>query len=436
MSNHVFVLDTNRQPLTPCNPGVARSLLKSRKASVFRCYPFTIILKKEVNSTPEPCQIKIDPGSKTTGIALLNGDKVIWAAELTHRGQQIKNDLESRRSLRRNRRGRKTRYRQPRFLNRTRPRGWLPPSLKHRVLTVLTWVKRLTRLCAVSSIAQELVKFDLQKMQNPEISGVEYQQGELQGYEVREYLLEKCGRKCAYCGAENVPLEIEHIHPRSKGGSNCVSNLTLACAPCNQAKGNQDIKQFLNGKPDLLKRVLVRAKAPLKDAVAINASRWALFNALKSTGLSVSTGSGAQTKFNRRRLGLLKTHWLDAACVGNIEALEVLTTQPLLIKSAGHGRRQVIQVDKYGFPRHNQAGELVRKSAQVKQIKGFQTGDIVRAIVPSGKKTGVYIGRVAIRSSGSFNIKTPNGTVEGISFKHCSFVQRKDGYSYSFSDGR
>ncbi|NES70336.1 MAG: HNH endonuclease, partial [Okeania sp. SIO2D1] len=254
--------------------------------------------------------------------------------------------------------------------------------------------------------------------------------------EVREYLLEKCGRKCAYCGAENVPLEIEHIHPRSKGGSNCVSNLTLACAPCNQAKGNQDVKQFLNGKPDLLKRVLVRAKAPLKDAAAINASRWALFNALKSTGLPVSTGSGAQTKFNRRRLGLLKTHWLDAACVGNIEALEALTTQPLLIKSAGHGRRQVIQVDKYGFPRHNQAGELVRKSAQVKQIKGFQTGNIVRAIVPSGKKTGVYIGRVAIRSSGSFNIKTPNGTVEGISFKHCSFVQRKDGYSYSFSDGR
>jgi 5-methylcytosine-specific restriction endonuclease McrA len=432
MSNHVFVLDTFRQPLTPCHPGVARSLLKSRKASVFRRYPFTIILKKEVNSTPYPCQLKIDPGSKTTGIALLNGDKVIWAAELTHRGQQIKNALESRRSLRFSRRGRQTRYRQPRFLNRTRPRGWLPPSLKHRVLTVLTWVKRLTRLCAAGSIVQELVKFDLQKMQNPEISGVEYQQGELLGYEIREYLLEKCGRKCAYCGAENLPMEIDHIHPRSKGGSNRVSNLTLACAPCNQAKGNQDVKQFLSGKPEKLKRVLARAKAPLKNAAAVNATRWALFNALKSTGLPVSTGSGAQTKFNRRRLGLLKTHWLDAACVGNVEALEILTTQPLLIKSAGHGRRQVIQVDKYGFPRRNKAGELVRLSAEVKRIKGFQTGDIVRAIVPSGKKAGVYIGRVAIRSTGAFNIKTPNGTVQGISFKHCSFVQRKDGYSYSF----
>ncbi|BAZ47110.1 hypothetical protein NIES4102_41560 (plasmid) [Chondrocystis sp. NIES-4102] len=189
MSNHVFILDTNKQPLTPCTPGIARSLLKAGKAAVFRQYPFTIILKKAVQLNEEKqCQLKLNPGSKTTGIAILQDNKLIWAAELTHRGQQIKDNLESRRSLRRGRSNRNTRYRQPRFLNRTRLSGWLPPSLDHRVLTTLTWVKRLIKLCPIRSIAMELVKFDTQKLQDPEISGVEYQQSTLHQYEVREYL--------------------------------------------------------------------------------------------------------------------------------------------------------------------------------------------------------------------------------------------------------
>ena len=191
MSNHVFVLDTKAQPLEPCTPGMARSLLKANKAAVFRQYPFTIILKKVVEKKEvKQCQLKLDPGSKTTGIALLKGNKLIWAAELTHRGQQIKDSLESRRSLRRSRRGRKTRYRQPRFLNRTRIKGWLAPSLEHRVFTVMTWVKRLIKLCPIASIAMELVRFDTQRLQSPEISGTSYQQGTLYQYEVREYLLE------------------------------------------------------------------------------------------------------------------------------------------------------------------------------------------------------------------------------------------------------
>ncbi|WP_197047589.1 RNA-guided endonuclease IscB, partial [Planktothrix serta] len=124
-------------------------------------------------------------GSKTTGIALVQGNKVIWGAELTHRGQTIKMSLESRRSLRRSRRNRKTRYRQARFLNRKRSKGWLAPSLQHRVETTLTWVSKLIRFTPIGSIVQELVRFDLQQLENPEISGIEYQQGELQGYEVR-----------------------------------------------------------------------------------------------------------------------------------------------------------------------------------------------------------------------------------------------------------
>ena len=252
----IFVIDTNKQPLQPCHPARARQLLKKGKAAVYRRYPFTIILKREiVDADNQPrgaiarcghtarrrqslcaataqrlprLRLKIDPGSKTTGLAIVNDDTgdVVFAAELQHRGQQIKKSLDSRRASRRGRRSRKTRYRKPRFNNRTQPKGWLPPSLMSRIYNIETWIRRLRQLCPIVSISLELVKFDTQAMVNPEISGVEYQQGELFGYEVREYLLEKFGRKCAYCGAENVPLQVEHIVPKARGGSNRVSNLT------------------------------------------------------------------------------------------------------------------------------------------------------------------------------------------------------------------
>ena len=432
MSNSVFVLDTSKQPLEPCSPTIAKKLLKAGKAAVFRQYPFTIILKKEVKNNITQCQLKLDPGSKTTGIAILQNNKLIWAAELIHRGQQIKDDLESRRSLRRGRRGRKTRYRKPRFLNRTREKGWLPPSLEHRVLTTMTWVKRLIKFCPINSIAIELVRFDSQKLQNSEISGTEYQQGTLYQYEIREYLLEKFNRTCVYCGAKDTPLEVEHIKPKSKGGSNRASNLTIACIPCNQAKSNLDIKEFLADKPSVLKRVLAQTKAPLRDAAAVNSTRWKLFNSLKETGLPVTTGTGGQTKFNRTQQGLNKTHWLDAACVGDTPKLEILTNQPLRVKCSGHGKRQVIHIDKFGFPRRNKANQLVRKSALIKSVKGFQTGDVVKAVVTKGKKIGSYVGRVAVRSSGSFNIKTVSEIIQGISHKYCSIVHKKDGYVYGF----
>lgn len=425
MSNFVFVIDTNKRPLEPIHPGLARQLLKGGKAAIYRKFPFTLILKEARPDEPvHNLEVKIDPGSKTTGFAILDGAKVIWAAELTHRGAAIQASLLSRRQLRRGRRNRHTRYRPARFLNRTRSTGWLAPSLMSRVHNIETWVKKLIRLAPISLIAQELVRFDMQLMQNAEISGVEYQQGELAGYEVREYLLEKFNRQCIYCGVKDVPLEIEHVKARSKGGSDKVSNLALACHKCNQAKGNRDIKDFLSSKPDILKRVLAQIKAPLKDAAAVNATRWKLFETLEATGLPVSTGSGGQTKFNRTRLGLPKTHWLDAACVGEVGTLEVLTMQPLLINATGHGSRQMCGTDKYGFP--------TRHKSRIQIHKGFQTGDIVKAIVTSGKKIGSYAGRILCRASGSFDIVTTAGRVAGISHKYCKTIHKKDGYSYGF----
>jgi len=425
MSNFVFVLDTDKRPLDPIHPGTARQLLNQGKAAVFRRYPFCIILKAACPDIPvQDLELKLDPGSKVTGIAIKQGDTVLFGAELQHRGQQIKDALLSRRQLRRGRRNRKTRYRQARFLNRTRPDGWLAPSLKHRVDTVLTWVRKFIRLAPIRSISQELVRFDLQLMQNPEISGVLYQQGELQGYEVREYLLAKWNRQCAYCSVENVPFEVEHIQPKSKGGSDRVSNLTIACHDCNQSKGNQDVRDFLSGKPDLLNRILKQAKSPLKDAAAVNSTRWALCNALKQTGLPVATGTGGQTKFNRTRFDLPKAHWLDASCVGQVETLEVLTSKPLLIAAKGHGTRQMCRTDKYGFP--------TRHVPRIKFVQGFQTGDIVKAVVTTGKKIGTYVGRVAVRSTGSFNISAAQGLIQGISHKYCKPIHQKDGYSYGY----
>ncbi|MBA2286448.1 MAG: HNH endonuclease [Ktedonobacteraceae bacterium] len=424
----VFVVDTHRHPLDPIHPGRARLLLKEGKAAVLKRYPFTIVIK----TAPEqpqlhPLRLKLDPGSKATGIALLDDQsgQVLFAAELSHRGAAIKKALDDRRAVRRSRRARQTRYRKPRFDNRKRAKGWLAPSLESRVFNVLTWVGRLRALCPITVISMELVRFDLQQMEHPEIAGVQYQQGTLAGYELREYLLEKWERTCSYCGKKGVPLQVEHIHPRAKGGTDRVSNLCLACEPCNIAKGTLDIAVFLAKKPDLLKKIQARAKAPLKDAAAVNSSRWALFERLKVMGLPIECGSGGRTKFNRTTRGLPKTHWLDAACVGasTPPLLQVGQVKPLLTLATGHGRRQMCLSDRYGFPRTS--------AKQAKKVKGFQTGDIVRAVVTKGKKRGTYTGRVAVRVTGSFNITTSQGTVQGIGSQYCQMLHQSDGYRYT-----
>ena len=424
--NSVFVVSNTKQPLMPTSPAKARVLLRHGKAAILRQYPFTIILKNRSAGSTQPVRLKVDPGSKETGIALVNEttQQVLFALVLTHRGQKIKASLDSRRAIRRNRRNRKTRYREARFLNRTKPKGWLAPSLLHRVETTMTWVRRLRRFAPVSALSQELVRFDLQQMENPEINGAEYQQGTLQGYEVRQYLLEKWKRKCSYCDEENTPLQIEHIHPKAKGGTNRISNLCLSCEPCNTRKGIQDVSEFLKKKPEVLKNILAQAKLPLKDAAAVNSTRWKLWTELSKTGFPVEVGSGGRTKFNRSIQGYPKEHWIDAACVGQSGEKVLISPElkPLLVKATGHGCRQVTRTDRFGFPRQS-----AKKGGPV---FGFQTGDTVKAIVPSGKYLGTHSGRVAVRERGSFVISTTAGKIE-TSYKNCSLLHRKDGYSYS-----
>lgn len=424
----VFVLDTMERQLDPVHPGWARKLLSSGQAAVFRQYPFTIILKQEVVSpSVQPLRLKIDPGSKTTGLAIVNdaSGEVVWAAELMHRGQTIKAALDDRRAIRRSRRQRHTRYRKPRFQNRyNKKKGWLPPSLESRLSNVMTWAARLMRVSPVSAVSLELVRFDLQAVENAEIKGAQYQQGTLAGYEVRQYLLEKWNRACTYCGKQQVPLQVEHIQSCAKGGSHRVSNLCLACEPCNQAKGTQDIRDFLAKKPDLLKTILAQAKVPLKDAAAVNVTRWALHVRLQAMGMPLECGTGGCTKYNRVTRHLPKAHWIDAACVGasTPRVVQIADVRPLLITAVGNGSRQMCRMDRYGFPRTG--------PKQAKRVKGFQTGDMVRAVVRAGKKVGTYVGRVAVRTTGSFNITTTQGTVQGISHRTCMSVHCCDGYRY------
>ncbi len=432
--NRVFVLGSTKNPLMPCHPARARELLNRGRAAVYRMEPFTIILKGREGGGLQGVELKIDTGSKATGLALVaetqRGRVVVWAANLSHRGLSVKMGLAGRKSLRCGRRGRKTRHRKARWKNRTREANcggkWLAPSLKSRVDNVKVWLGRLAGFAPLSEIQVETVRFDTQKLVNPEIEGVEYQRGTLFEYEAKEYLLEKWGRKCAYCGVGNVPLQREHIVPRASGGSNKISNLAIACAPCNAAKNALPIEVFLAGKPGLLKAIQAQAKKPLRDAAAVNSTRKALGSEVMASGLKTSFWTGGRTKFNRVNQGYAKDHWVDAACVGETGAAVHIRPgfKPLLIRATGRGSHQTVRADKFGFP----AG----KAGRCKRVHGFQTGDLVRLELEKGKHAGIHTGRLSgVRMTRILDIKPAGGKAISANYKHFKLLQRADGYDYS-----
>jgi 5-methylcytosine-specific restriction endonuclease McrA len=425
----VYVLSRNKKQLMPCTEKRARLLRERGRARVHSMEPYTIRLVDRIDGATQPVVLKLDPGSKKTGIALVrlseNAARIISLIEVEHRGAQISKALKQRVGYRRRRRSKSLRYRAPRFNNRHRPEGWLAPSLQHRVDVDLAWVRRLQKRVPLVGLVQELVRFDTQLMQNAEITGAEYQQGTLAGYELREYIFAKWGRQCVYCDTLEGPFNLDHLLAQANGGSDRASNFAPSCIHCNKRKGKRDIRDFLAHDLARAERILRRAKVPLKDAAAVNSTRWALCRALIATGLPVAIGTGGRTKWNRKRYGIPKTHAFDAACVGVMDDFVTLTgtQRPTLeIKATGRGAYQRTLVTKDGFPR----GYLMRQ----KRVHGFATGDLVRAVVPTGKKAGTHTGRVAVRASGSFNIQTGNSVVQGISWKHCRLRQRSDGYRY------
>eukprot|EP01026_Neomeris_dumetosa_P010130 TRINITY_DN136_c2_g1_i1.p2 TRINITY_DN136_c2_g1~~TRINITY_DN136_c2_g1_i1.p2 ORF type:complete len:260 (-),score=14.77 TRINITY_DN136_c2_g1_i1:1698-2477(-) len=234
-------------------------------------------------------------------------------------------------------------------------------------------------------------------MQNPEKSGKQYQHGTLHGCEAKQYLLAKWGYQCAYCDAQGIPLQVEHVVPKAKGGSNRISNLVIACEKCNQKKGVKSVEEFLAHKPDRLAQILDQLQKPLKDAAVMNSIRHIIVERLDAFGPPVLIGTGSQTHFHRISQDYEKDHWIDAACVGDF-GLCVQIAQKfnvLIIKAKGRGRRQMRLVDKYGCPR-------AEPKMRQKRFFGFTTGDVVKAVVdkPKLKSFGTHVGRVMVRKMG------------------------------------
>ncbi|MEW1890603.1 RNA-guided endonuclease IscB [Streptomyces sp. IBSBF 3010] len=432
------------EPLMPCHPARARELLAKGRAVVARHAPFTIRLKDRTRtgSAVDGVQLRIDPGSHGTGIALTEtrterspaGEPVtvrrgLVSIELRHRGPRIRRALRQRAGYRHRRRSANCRYRAPRSLNRTRRQGWLPPSVQHRVDTTVAIARRLSGYAPVREIHVETAAFDTHAMSVGHwLTGAEYRSGTLAGTEVRAYLLATRGRACAYCGATGVPLNIDHIRPRSGDGSSRVSNLTLACVPCNQAKGSRPVEEFLAHRPDRLAPIRAQLKAPLRDAAAMNATRPLLVSALVTLGRPVRTWSGARTQWNRTVTGLPKTHTLDALSIGELDhkarpATVRVAAQVQVITATGRGSYARTTPDRYGFPR------LLR--TRRKRHHGFATGDLVRASIPRGKWAGTWTGRLSVRASGKHSLSTPAGLC-GVSHRYLDLLQRGDGYAYGY----
>ena len=422
----VFVLDRSKKPLDMITNAEARILLRKKLAVIHKIYPFTIRLRENsCGSNNKTYTVKLDPGSRTTGVAITDDkDQVVMLAELEHRGHIIKKNLDSRRMIRRSRRSRKTRYRAARFLNRTKPKGWLAPSVKSRANNVINFIKKYKKLLNINKVMIESVSFDVAQMtSNTKLWGNNYQQGNLYQNKLRSFIFNRSNGKCVYCGAKAT--EIDHVIPKAKGGTNSSYNLVASCKSCNQMKSNKTLKEF--GKIMNKDYSHLKPKRLPKDAAIVQIARNYMVKEITKLVSDTTIYDAWLTKYNRDSLGLPKQHYYDALSVGEVPSkFNFLTDKILTISAKGRGSRQMCSMDKYGFPRTSAKAS--------KSVKGFQTGDIVKAVVTKGSKQGEYLGRVAVRASGYFDIQTKTKTIQGVGFEYCHIVQRSNGYSYDYKE--
>ncbi len=404
---YVFVLNMRGQPLMPTSPRKARLLLKKKKAKVVKRCPFTIQLNYPTGENKQSIKLGIDSGYEHVGLSATTDKKELFSAHVTLR-TDIPDKMTEKAMYRKGRRNRNTRYREPRWLNRGIPEGWLAPSIQHKLDSHVRLIDNIKQVLPINNnnITIEVATFDTQKMNNPEISGIEYQQGTLQGYEVREYLLEKWGRKCAYCKVENVPFEIEHIIPPSRfglGGNDRISNLTIACHDCNQNKGNMTAAEF--GHPE----VQVLAQKSLKDAAFMNIVRWRLVNSIPECHHTY----GYVTKYNRIKNDIEKSHINDAFVIANgNNQLNQERCKSFEVKQIRRNNRS-LQLNRKGFEpsirkkRYKYSpGDLVlfkddknNTEARVCVVKGiFNYGEWIRLVnpIPGEKDISTNIKNVRI----------------------------------------
>lgn len=422
----VLVVDKHKKPFNTISEAYARRLLFKKQAVIHKRFPFTIRLKNDNAVLKDRSYtVKIDPGSRHTGVAVVDDkDSVVMLAELEHRGHVIKRNMDSRRAVRRHRRNRKTRYRPARFLNRTKHKGWLAPSVKSRADNIVNFIKKYKKLLNISKVMIENVSFDVAQMSsNTKLWGNAYQQGPLYQQKLRSFIFSRSNNKCVYCGAKAT--EIDHIIPRANGGTDSTYNLVASCRACNEKKSNLTLKEF--GKSVGKDFSKLKPKKLPKDAAIVQSARNYMVREITKLVSDTTTHDAWLTKYNRDQLGLPKEHYYDALSVGEVPPkFNFFTDKILQISAKGRGSRQMCRVNRYGFPRTSAKAS--------KSVKGFQTGDMVKVIVLTGSKQGEYLGRVAVKSSGYFDIQTRTKTIEGIGYKYCHIVQRSDGYLYSYNE--
>ena len=388
------VLDQQGKPLIPTTRlGKVYRLLKTQKAHIVSYEPFTIQLDYEPDTQViQPMTLGVDSGAIHSGYSLTNEHREYYSAEVIARND-ISNRLSDRRMYRQNRRSRKT-----------KKKGWLPPSLEQKVAVQVNEIDHIHRYFPIETIIVETAEFDIQKIKNPDISGIEYQQGTLQGYNIRNYLLEKHGRRCFYCGKAVSDFEVEHMFPKSKGGSNRIDNLTLSCHDCNEKKGTltaeEFIQQTLPAKKATAKlKQLPQEKRLFKYMAYMNATRWALYDAIKERYPNVKMTYGYITKYNRIQAGLPKAHHIDAKCITGFPTVPSTDQTVVKVKMRRHNR----QLHRATFSKGH-----VRKAACLPTtVFGFQLYDLVLF-----NNHRYYIrGR---RSSGAFVL----GSIEAVSYTH------------------
>jgi len=298
--NIVYVLNQRGKPLMPTNPRKARLLLKQDKASVVRRIPFTIQLLYATGESKQKITLGVDSGYQYVGLSAVTEKCELFSATVKLRTDIVKL-LTARRIYRRTRRSRKTWYRQPRFLNRKKEKGWLPPSIQHRLDSHLRIIEFVKRLLPITKIIVEVAAFDIQKIKNTDIEGKEYQNGEQKDFwNVREYVLYRDNHTCQHCHAKGIVLEVHHIIPRSNGGTDRPNNQITLCLKCHEqvTQNKLTLKIYLSKE--------------FKAETFMSIIRWKIVDRLKELGNAVEYTYGYITKFKRSDLHIVKSHINDA----------------------------------------------------------------------------------------------------------------------------
>lgn len=383
----VYVLNKDGVPLMPTGRhDKVRILLKQKKAMVVNRTPFTIRLLYESTNYTQPVTLGIDAGSKIIGLSASTAKQELYAGEVEIRND-IVNLIAARRETRRTRRNR-LRYRKPRFSNRvkSKKKGWLAPSIENKISSHLKIVETLHGMLPITKIIVETASFDIQKIKNPEITGIEYQQGEqLDFWNVREYVLFRDNHTCQHCKGKSKDsiLNVHHIESRKTGG-NAPNNLITLCETCHN--------NFHKGKIELN----VKRDKLFRHASFMGVMRWAFHNRLKEIYNDVSMTYGYITKNVRIRNNFPKTHYMDAYCIAqNLNAIH--SDNYYYQKKIRCHNRQIHKANmlKGGKKKSNQAPYMV---------KGFRLFD---KVLYDGKEAFIT-GR---RSTGYFVLKTLDNTI-------------------------